>query len=245
MKVNFYIIIFIIISSIISKADTYEEKKFNIEAKFGILPSIDIMEIYTELKIYNDNFNYIFDIKSKNIVKFLNEVNGIGSVEGKVFADEYIPLKYTYTYKRKEKNKYVEIVYKENKIEKIVVRPSYDKSKLTPLTDKMLEKTIDPPTFFLSILNYKNLNNCQKNFRIFDGKRRYDVIFNKFDTSSSDLIECSADQIRIGGYKDKENDVFAASDFIKIVYNKKEGNKFLRYEAKNGPINVIIKEIEN
>ncbi len=245
MKVIFNIIIFIIISSVISEANTYEEKKFNIEAKLGILPSINIMEIYTELKINDDNFNYIFDIKSKNIVKFLNEVNGIGSVEGKVFADAYVPFNYTYSYKRKEKNKYVEIVYKENKIEKIVVKPSYDKSKLTPLTEKMLEKTIDPPTFFLSILNYKNLNNCKKTFRVFDGKRRYDVVFNKLDTLSNDLIECSANQIRIGGYKDKENDVFAASDFIKIVYDKKEGNEFLRYEAKNGSINVIIKEIEN
>lgn len=245
MKVIFYTIIFIIISSFTSKADSYEEKKFNIEAKFGIFPSIDIMEINTELKIHEDNFNYIFDIKSKNIVKFLNEVNGIGSVEGKIFANKYIPSHYTYSYKRKEKNKYVEIVYKENKIEKIVVKPSYDKSKLTPLTDKMLEKTIDPPTFFLSILNYKNLNNCQETFNVFDGKRRYNVIFNKLDTSSNDLIECSANQIKIGGYKDKENDVFAASDFIKIVYDKKEDNKFLRYEAKNGSINVIIKEIKN
>tara|TARA_B100001093_G_scaffold515543_1_gene592107 strand:+ start:26 stop:763 length:738 start_codon:yes stop_codon:yes gene_type:complete len=245
MKVILYIIIFIIISPIISKADTYEKKRFNIEAKFGILPSIDVMEIYTELKLNEDNFNYIFNIKSKNIVKFLTEVNGIGSVEGKVFANKYIPSNYTYSYRRKEKNKYVEIVYKENKIEKVVVKPSYDKSKLTPLTDKMLQKTIDPPTFFLSILNYKNLNNCQKTFSVFDGKRRYDVIFNKLDTSSSDLIECSANQIKIGGYKDRENDVFAASDFIKIVYDKKKDNEFLRYEARNGSINVIIKEIEN
>ena len=106
----------------------------------------------------------------------------------------------------------------------------------------MLEATIDPSTFFLSILDYKNINNCQKTFRVFDGKRRYDVQFNKLRTSSNDLIECEAKQIKLGGYKNKENDVFAASDFIKIVYDKKNNNKFLRYEARNGSIDIIIVE---
>ena len=245
MKPISYAIFLLIVSSICSLADTYEERRFIIDAKYGIFPSIKIMEIYTELKVNEDNFNYIFDIKSKNIVKFINQVNGIGTIKGKIFANKYIPSNYIYTYKRKEKNKYVEIVYGENYIKKIIIKPKYDKSKLTPLTDEMLKKTIDPPTFFLSILNYKNINNCQKTFRVFDGKRRYDVKFDKSNNSSKNLIECVAKQIKLGGYKDKENDVFAASDFIKIVYDKEKENKFLRYEAKNGLINIIIAEIDN
>ncbi len=245
MKFIYYIILILIISSVNSLSDTYEERKFIIEAKFGILPNIKIMEIHTELKTRGENFDYIFDIKSKNIVKFINEVNGIGMVKGQILEKEYVPSKYTYSYLRKEKNKYVEILYKKNDIEKIIVKPEYDKSKLTPLTDTMLKKTIDPPTFFLSILDFKNVNNCQKTFRVFDGKRRYDVQFNKLNSSSNNLIECEAKQIKLGGYKDKENDVFAASDFIKIVYDKEKNNEFLRYEAKNGSINIKIIEIEN
>jgi hypothetical protein len=91
-------------------------------------------------------------------------------------------------------------------------------------------------------LDYKKINNCQKIFRIFDGKRRYNVEFNKSSESSDNLIECEAKQIKLGGYKKKENDVFATSDFIKIVYENNRDNKFLRYEAKNGNINILIKE---
>ena len=242
MKLILYIHIFLIISSVYSLADTYEERKFIIEAKLGILPGIKIMEIYTELETVDDNFDYIFDIRSLNIVKFINEINGKGIVKGKILGNDYIPSRYTYSYSRKEKSKYVEIIYEDNFIKKLVVTPEYDESNLTPLTNKMLEKTIDPPTFFLSILDYKKINNCQKIFRIFDGKRRYNVEFNKSSESSDNLIECEAKQIKLGGYKKKENDVFATSDFIKIVYENNRDNKFLRYEAKNGNINILIKE---
>lgn len=236
----YFLLVFTCVSSL---ADTYEERKFIIEAKLGILPSIEIMEIDTKLKTKEGNYDYIFDIKSKNIVKFINETNGKGTVKGKILPDGYMPFKYTYSYIRKEKNKYVEIVYKENNIKKIIVTPPYDKSKLTPLNEELLKDTIDPPTFFLSILDYKNINDCQKTFQIFDGKRRYNIEFNKSDIISDNLIVCNAKQIKLGGYKEKESDVFAASDFIKIVYENKKDNKFLRYEAKNGLINILINQV--
>tara|TARA_B100001093_G_scaffold514109_1_gene587441 strand:+ start:408 stop:1145 length:738 start_codon:yes stop_codon:yes gene_type:complete len=245
MRLNFYIITLLIFPLLTSLADTYEERNFNIDAKFGIFPSINVMEINTKLKTKEENFDYIFDIKSKNIVKFINETSGKGIVSGKIVDNKYIPSRYEYSYKRKEKNKYIEILYRKNVIEKITIKPRYDQSKLTPLTDQMLINTIDPPTFFLSILNYKNLDNCNKVFRVFDGKRRYDVKFNKLSSSSSDLIQCEAKQIKLGGYKKKEDDVFATSDFIKIIYDNNKNNNFLRYEAKNGSINIIIKEIAN
>ena len=49
-----------------------------------------------------------------------------------------------------------------------------------------------------------------------------------------------------GGYKknEKVSDVFAASDYIKVIYSEKNNNEFLGYEAKNGPIKIIIEEIK-
>ena len=244
MKLLLNIIFILLLFSKYSLSDSSVERKFIIEGKFGILPSIQLMEINTKLNVKEENFDYIFDIKSKNIVKFINETNGRGTVNGKYLNNKYIPFKYEYSYKRKEKNKYVEIIYKDKNVEKITITPKYDKSKLTPLTEEMLKGTIDPPTFFLSILNFKNINNCQKTFKVFDGKRRYDVKFSKSNALSDTVIECEAIQIKLGGYKNKENDIFAASDFIKIVYDKKNNNKFIRYEAKNGSINVLIEEIK-
>ncbi len=80
---------------------------------------------------------------------------------------------------------------------------------------------------------------------IFDGKRRYDVVFNNLiKNKDNGTIECEAEQIRIGGYKKEEkvNDVFAASDYIKVIYKDNMLNSFVGYEAKNGSIKIIINE---
>ena len=63
-----------------------------------------------------------------------------------------------------------------------------------------------------------------------------------FINKKNSLIECKASQIKLGGYKDNETDIFAASDFIQVVYAI-ETNEFLRYEAKNGNIKIYINEI--
>ena len=238
-KIRFYI--FILLFSITSiLADTnIEERKFIIEAKYGILPFVPIMEIHTQLTTLNNQFEYEFNIKTKKLISFINSVNGNGKVSGEIY-DFYKPKKYNYNYIRKNKEKFVEIVYENNLIQELIVLPEYDKSKLTPITDEMLNNTIDPSTFFLNLLYFENLNNCKNIFRIFDGKRRYDVLFNGTHINNNN-IECEAQQVKIGGYKEEEDDIFASSDFIKVIYSN-EDNKFLGYEARNKNIIITIKE---
>ena len=231
---------FLLFSVKLILADTIaEERKFIIEAKYGVLPSIPIMEIDTQLDIENKNFEYKFNIKTKKLISFINPVNGNGKVSGRV-DNFYIPKKYSYNYIRKNKEKYVEIVYENNLIKELIVLPEYNKAELTPITDEMLSNTIDPSTFFLNLLYFENLNNCKDIYRIFDGKRRYDILFNGTKVNNN-TIECEAQQIKIGGYKNKEDDIFASSDFIKVIYSI-EDNKFIGYEARNKNITISIKE---
>ncbi len=153
--------------------------------------------------------------------------------------------KYTYRYIRKKKEKYVEIDYDNNKVVKIINVPEFDSSKLSAVNDEMLIDTIDPSSFFLNVLDFNKTENCKNKFKIFDGKRRYDVAFNNLiKNKDNGTIECEAEQIRLGGYKkdEKVNDVFAASDYIKVIYKDDKQNHFVGYEAKNGSIKIIINE---
>ena len=235
----FYLFL-LVFSATLTLADTItEERKFIIEAKYGILPFVPVMEINTQLIILEKNFEYEFKIKTKKLISFINPVNGNGRVSGEI-DDFYRPKKYNYNYIRKNKEKYVEIIYENNLIKDLIVIPEYDKSKLTPITDEMLNNTLDPSTFFLNLLNFENLNNCENIFRIFDGKRRYDVSFNGTNINGNN-IECEAQQVKIGGYKDKEEDIFASSDFIKVIYSR-QNKKFIGYEARNKNIVISIKE---
>ena len=221
-----------------------EERKFVVEAKLSILPKIPVMNIDTVLAIENNSYEYKFSIRTSNIVDFINKVNGDGSIIG-IIDEFYKPLHYKYKYTRKEKEKFVEIKYNDSLISELNLIPKPDKNKLTKIEDDMLINTIDPSSFFLNILNYDNLNDCEKTFRIFDGKRRYDVSFSKADKIIlNNLIYCKANQIKLGGYKiGEDEDVFASSDYIKVIYNN-DKKEFYGYEANNGAITLFINEIK-
>ena len=135
--------------------------------------------------------------------------------------------------------------YSNNAVEKIIKLPEVEKSQLSIVSDDMLVGTIDPSSFFLNLLDYDKTEECKNKFKIFDGKRRYDVVFTNI-TKNNNSIECEANQIRLGGYKkdEKVSDVFAASDYIKVIYSENNNNDFIGYEAKNGPIKIIIEEIK-
>ena len=241
--------IFVILSLFISAttlADpSIEERNFVVEAKLSILPKIPVMTIDTVLEIKDKNYEYKFSIRTNNIVDFINKVNGDGSIIG-VIDEFYKPLHYKYRYTRKEKEKFVEIKYNDSNISKLTLIPEPDKNKLTKIEDSMLINTIDPSSFFLNILNYENINNCEKTFRVFDGKRRYDVLFSITNkVISNDFIYCEANQIKLGGYKiDEDEDVFASSDYIKVIYKNNDEKKFYGYEANNGAITLFINEVK-
>ena len=97
------------------------------------------------------------------------------------------------------------------------------------------------------LLDYDKTGQCKNKFKIIDGKRRYDVVFKNINKNKkNNSIECEANQIRLGGYKkdEKVSDVFAASDYIKVIYSNNNNNDFIGYEAKNGSIKIIIEEIK-
>ena len=90
------------------------------------------------------------------------------------------------------------------------------------------------------MLYYELTNNCTHNFKIFDGKRRYNIVFLKNVITETEII-CEAQQIKIGGYKKDKLKNADNSDYIYVKYNKVDYS-FREYEAKSG--NIIIKIIE-
>ena len=71
LKFFLFLLIFFNINTLILADTIIEERKFNIYAKLPLLPKIAIMEIDTSLNIKNNKYRYDFNIKSKNIVKFI------------------------------------------------------------------------------------------------------------------------------------------------------------------------------
>ena len=103
-KIVVYIFcLFFLVTSTLADTIT-EERKFIIEAKYGILPFVPVMEINTQLSIVEKTFEYEFNINTKKLISFINPVNGNGKVIGEI-DNFYKPNKYSYKYIRKKKGK--------------------------------------------------------------------------------------------------------------------------------------------
>ena len=217
-----------------------EEREFVITAKISLLPAVKTMKINMDLKEKDDlTFNLNFDVNTLQLADVVSKINGNGNVKG-VKKNIYKPIEYSYDYIRNDKEKKVNIVYLNNKIKESTVYPEFDKTKLLEINKKDLIDTIDPATFFLNMLYYELTNNCTHNFKIFDGKRRYNIVFLKKAITETEII-CKAKQIKIGGYKKYKLKDVDTSDYIYVKYNKSDYS-FREYEAKSG--NIIIKIIE-
>ena len=217
-----------------------EEREFVITTKIALLPAVKTMKINVDLEEKDDlTFNLNFDVNTLQLADVVSKIDGNGYVKG-VKNNLYKPIVYNYDYIKNGKEKKTNIVYLGNKIKESNVYPEFDKTKLVEINNNDLIDTIDPATFFLNMLYYELTNNCTHNFKIFDGKRRYNIVFLKNVITETEII-CEAQQIKIGGYKKDKLKNADNSDYIYVKYNKVDYS-FREYEAKSG--NIIIKIIE-
>ena len=217
-----------------------EEREFVITTKIALLPAVKTMKINVDLEEKDDlTFNLNFDVNTLQLADVVSKIDGNGYVKG-VKNNLYKPIVYNYDYIKNGKEKKINIVYLGNKIKESNVYPEFDKTKLVEINNNDLIDTIDPATFFLNMLYYELTNNCTHNFKIFDGKRRYNIVFLKNVITETEII-CEAQQIKIGGYKKDKLKNADNSDYIYVKYNKVDYS-FREYEAKSG--NIIIKIIE-
>ena len=227
-----------------SLADTkLEEREFILYAKLPIIPKISILQISTNLlEIDGSKFELLFNVETLNIVDYIASINGKGFVKGYIQQNNYFPKSYKYDYQRGSKEKSVYLKYSNGKLIEEIYTPKFDINKLTPIKSEQKDNTIDPATLFLRLLDINKINRCSKNIKIYDGKRRYNVIFD--DKKLVDqTIECSASQNRIGGYKKGNIDPLTNTDLVKIKYKSSVNNEFLGFYAKKGLIEIIIEEI--
>ena len=238
MYLKFVVIFLIYFLNYNSLADSLsEEREFVITTKISLLPAVKTMKINIDLEEKDDfTFNLNFDVNTLQLADVISKINGNGNVKG-VKNSIYKPIEYRYDYIRNDKEKKVNIVYLDNNIKESNVYPEFDKTKLVEINKNDLIDTIDPATFFLNMLYYELTNNCTHNFKIFDGKRRYNIIFSKKVITETEII-CEAQQNKIGGYKKNKLKDADISDYIYVKYNKNDYS-FREYEAKSG--NIIIK----
>lgn len=219
--------------------------EFTLSAKFGPIKKI-IYKISYEMNIENNDYNLHFNLSSQdNFIRFVtDETKGKGFSKGKIKEKILITKHYEYIEEKGESLKKYLIDFNDSNNIKGTRIPSYDKSKLTPIDNKMLVGVIDPALIFYKLVNFKDLNSCNKNFKVYDAKRRLDLLITKISKDQNGL-KCLITSKKIGGYKikDKVNPLEIPYEMI-IEFKYIDGNlKMTSIVGKNNILNIIIERI--
>ena len=168
--------------------------------------NIKIGEINSQLVIKDSIYNLSYDLSSENLVSIFTPIDGNGEVSGNIIKSKLVPNHYIYTYKKKDKIKTTNIKFNNSNVSFVNVNPPFQKSKLTAVNDEMLKNVVDPTTAIIIIGDYKLNNECTVDYRIYDGKRRYDLQYQEKYIEDNNIV-CSLVRYKIGGFKLKDDEV--------------------------------------
>ena len=241
-KINTYtlLILFVLFQS----AYVYSDE-FTLSAKFGPIKKI-IYKFSYVMNIEDNDYNLQFNLSSKdNLIEFLtNETNGKGFSRGKINKKEFLAKSYKYIEQKESSLKKYFIDFNDPNNIKGTRIPSYDKSKLTPIDSNMLIDVLDPALIFYKLANFIDLESCNKNFRIYDAKRRLDLFVTKINEDANSF-KCLITSKKIGGYKikDKLNPLEIPYEMIVKFKYISDSLIMTSIEGKNSVLNIIVERI--
>ena len=240
------LIIFIFFTLLISinslKADTQNIKYDLHLSVLGV--QVKIGEITSNFEITDEEYKLEYDLKSESLVQLISPTKGIGTINGKYINSKLIPENYNYTYERKGKIKSTNIEFLDSNVINSEVIPPFEKSKLTPVNEPMLKNVIDPSTGIILMGDYHLNDNCSIDYRIFDGKRRYDLTYTSIEEKDSYKV-CTLQRQKLGGFKKDGNDSssnpFASADQIDAYFLKKDEKYIIdKFVTKSDSAELII-----
>lgn len=241
-KRNIYTLIILFV--LFQNAYVYSDE-FTLSAKFGPIKKL-IYKFSYEMIIENNNYNLEFKLSSQdNIIKFItDETSGKGFSKGEIHEKTFIPKNYQYIEKKENSLKKYLIDFNDPNNIKGMRIPSYDKSKLTPIDNKMLVDVLDPALIFYQLANFLDLKDCSRNFKIYDAKRRLDLLVTKISENQKGF-KCLLTSKKIGGYKIKNKINPLEIPYEMIIQFKyiEEDIRMTSIEGKNSMLNIILERI--
>ena len=243
MRTLIVFIFFTLLISINSLKADIQNIKYDLHLRV-LGAQIKIGEITSYFEITDEKYILEYDLKSESLVQLISPTKGIGKINGKYINSKLIPENYNYTYERKGKIKSTNIEFLDSNVINSEVIPPFEKSKLTPVNEPMLKNVIDPSTGIILMGDYHLNENCSIDYRIFDGKRRYDLIYTSIEKKDTYKV-CTLQRQKLGGFKKDGNDgssnPFASADQIDAYFLKKDEKYIIdKFITKSDTAELII-----
>ena len=246
MKHNIYNILFLTLSifltfalsnNALSKQETY-----SVFAKLPLLGEIEVQNIKTDLSIHDEKIRYSYYVTPTKLVDFFDDKVSSGFISGKLEKEKLVTEKYFFKTEKEDFKREIQFQYLDSLIEEVIIDPSYDISKITNVSDLMIKESIDPVSMFYLITNYDYIKNCNKTIKVYDGKRRYDLILSNPIIGDYNY-SCTLTHKKIAGYKPEkieENELYISN--LKFLVNDNQSYEFNEVSLKNDNTDLIIRK---
>ena len=166
------IILFFIISKISQSEEFYTKLNYNIQ-----FSNFSIAEV--KITIKNLNGNYSFDMNTSSVgvlekfYKYKSHIYGYSVKDN----NKIIPKIYSVNSTYKNKGMKSEVRWNDTKSDLIIKNiPKMDYKKVRKIPKDSIYNVIDPFSSIVNMIqNLENNNTCINEFRVFDGRRRYNI----------------------------------------------------------------------
>lgn len=169
-------------------------------------------------------------IKTSGIARVFSKQNRSASVSGRIVhtpgIDYYVPEKYEYNAKRKNKGRDIVITYnKDGSVKESTVTPPDDPTRREPVSDKARNAAHDPLTAMRAIQRYMQTiaqggRDSSSTFTVFDGRRLTKIVAIPAEEGIScgkGCVRASGRRELLDGYTDEEKAEFEEAEEKPIV----------------------------
>ena len=238
MNIFFNVLIFFIVFSSLNFSVNAKQENYYYEVQFGNF-IVGKAEVFFSLGSQNLNIN----IKSQTagILDTLYEYKGELKSSSIKVTGSWLPNKFSASglFNKKKRTTDITWVNDYNNVSYVNV-PIIDLEKYHEIQNSSLINVIDPITAFIRVIEKINKENvCDKNFKVFDGRRRYNLKIKTIGNSTIDndrpksyrgnVLICGLRVFPIGGHrlktkwKPSEDKI---SDF-KVFFGKNSNNDYI------------------
>ena len=246
MKHSNYNILLIILSITLffalTKFSLSKQENFSVFAKLPLLGEVEVQNIKTDFTSIDGKIKYSYYVSQTKIVDFFDDKISSGFILGKLDNNNIITEEYFFRTEKEDFKREIQFQYLDGLIEEVNIVPNYDTSKISNVSDIMIQESIDPVSMFYLITNFEYIKNCNKTIKVYDGKRRYDLILSK-PIENDFGYSCTLTHQKIAGYKVekiKENKLYVSD--LRFIINDNQLYEFSEVSLRNNNSDLIIRK---
>ena len=239
---NLFLYLTVIFAFTLSNYSYGKQESYSVFAKFPLLGEIEVQEISTDLIITNNKIEYSYNVNPTKVVDFFDDKVSSGFINAELIDNSIHTTEYFFKTEKEDFMRIIKFKYFEGLIKDIIIDPAYDISKITEVTDQMIKESIDPVTMFYMITNYNYIKDCDKIIKVYDGKRRYNLILSN-PIESHKSYSCTLTHQKISGYKPekiKENKKHVSD--LKFIMDENQYYKFSEVSLRANNTDLIIRK---